>query len=66
MRMAYPGIFDLVHSIGKVIGESPRIFYPLRPLPALLFFHHQVFAEGLLEAGMELIAGAGAQRARRG
>ena len=58
-RMAYPGIFELAHSMGYVIGVLPSTLKSnalVRVLPDVLAIDDQILSEGLLKPGVELIA----------
>ena len=63
--MAYPGIFELVHSIGYVIGVLPST---LKSKALCVYFQmysrvdHQVLPKRLLKPRVELVTMAGAQR----
>ena len=64
-RIAYPGIFELAHSMGKVIGvlpEDAEIEGLVGVFPDVFSVDDQETSEGLREAGVELIAMAGAER----
>ena len=66
-RTAYPGIFELAHSIGKGdrrVAKHAEIVGAVSVLPDVLGVHHQVPSEGLLQADVELIAPARSQRRR--
>ena len=67
-RMAYPGIFELFHSMGKVIGVSPST---LKSYALCVYFQMyspsstKETAEGLLDADMELVSPARTQGSGR-